>query len=46
MNCGYTHIDTASIYGNEQVLGQALKECFQKGKKREDMYIVTKIWCS
>lgn len=38
---GYTHLDTAKIYGNEQFVGQAMKE---SGLKREDIYLTTKLW--
>lgn len=41
LEAGYTHFDTAQIYGNEAFLGAALKE--QKAK-REDLFITTKIW--
>jgi len=41
LEAGYTHFDTAQIYGNEQFLGAALKEA---SAKREDLYITTKIW--
>lgn len=44
VECGYRHIDTASLYGNEDCIGDALKECFEKGIKREDLYITTKLW--
>lgn len=44
MTAGYAHIDTAMIYKNEEVVGAALAECFQKGKKREDIYVTTKLW--
>ena len=40
----YRHIDTAKLYGNEHIIGEALKECFEKGVKREDMFITTKLW--
>jgi diketogulonate reductase-like aldo/keto reductase len=46
MTAGYTHIDTAMIYKNEEVVGEALAECFQKGKKREDIFVTTKLWHS
>ena len=46
MQAGYTHIDTASLYGNEDIIGEALQECFAQGKKREDLFITTKIWHS
>lgn len=44
MECGYRHIDTATLYGNEEVIGEALKECFDQGLQREDIFIVTKCW--
>jgi diketogulonate reductase-like aldo/keto reductase len=44
MDAGYVHIDTAAMYGNEAEIGEALQKCFAKGKKREDVYIVTKLF--
>ena len=41
---GYRHIDTAKIYGNEALIGEALQECFAEGTKREDLFITTKLW--
>lgn len=38
---GYRHIDTAQIYGNEQGIGDALKE---SGIPREDIFLTTKVW--
>lgn len=38
---GYTFFDTASLYGTERELGQAIKE---KGAKREDLFIQSKLW--
>jgi len=41
---GYRLIDTAYVYGNEQVIGETLQEAFKSGKvKREDMFITTKL---
>ncbi|KAJ3631249.1 hypothetical protein MTP99_012390 [Tenebrio molitor] len=41
---GYRHIDTASVYHNEKVIGNVLKQCFASGKlKREDIFITTKL---
>ena len=37
-------IDTASFYGTEPVVGQAIKLTIQKGIKREDLFIITKLW--
>ena len=41
---GYRHIDTASLYGNEAAIGEALQVCFAAGVKRKDLYITTKLW--
>jgi alcohol dehydrogenase (NADP+) len=41
---GFRHIDTAKIYGNEDVIGKALQKCFEKGINREDIFITTKLW--
>lgn len=38
---GYRHIDTATSYGNEAGVGQALKEC---GVPREELFITSKLW--
>jgi len=38
---GYRHIDTASFYGNEAGVGQALRDC---GIQRNQMFITTKVW--
>ena len=37
VNNGYRHIDTASIYQNEDAIGEALQEAFKAGIKREDV---------
>jgi diketogulonate reductase-like aldo/keto reductase len=41
LKAGYRHIDTAAIYGNEESVGQAIKE---SGIKREDLFITSKVW--
>ncbi|WP_041138380.1 aldo/keto reductase [Beduini massiliensis] len=38
---GYRHIDTAAAYGNEEAVGEAIKE---SGIAREDLFITTKLW--
>ena len=38
---GYRHIDTASIYHNEELVGRALRK---SGIKREDCFLVSKLW--
>ena len=46
---GYTHIDCASVYGNEKEIGIVLKEAMDgkitgKKIKREDLWITGKLW--
>lgn len=41
LDCGYRHIDTAAIYGNEEAVGRAVAD---SGVPREDVYITTKCW--
>ncbi|MGE8242768.1 aldo/keto reductase [Sphingobacterium sp. GVS05A] len=38
---GYTHIDTAAIYGNEKSVGRAIKD---SGIARNTLFITTKLW--
>ena len=40
---GYVSIDTAAIYGNEEGVGQAIKE---SSIPREELFITTKLWNS
>ncbi|EFJ28696.1 hypothetical protein SELMODRAFT_231610 [Selaginella moellendorffii] len=43
---GYRHIDTASSYGSEPAIGDALSRAFSSGiVKREEMFITSKLWC-
>ncbi|MFT4097828.1 MAG: aldo/keto reductase [Rhodoblastus sp.] len=39
--CGYRHIDTARMYGNEKAMGQGLRA---SGLKRDDVFVTTKVW--
>jgi diketogulonate reductase-like aldo/keto reductase len=41
LETGYRHIDTASMYGNEESVGRAVLNC---GIPREDIWITTKLW--
>ena len=42
---GYTHIDCASIYGNQTEIGQALHDAVKEGDiKRENLFITSKLW--
>ena len=43
METGYIYLDTASTYKNEKIVGDALQRCFARGKKREDVYVLTKL---
>ncbi|XP_070763456.1 aldo-keto reductase family 1 member B1 [Enoplosus armatus] len=44
---GYRHIDTAYSYGNEVDIGKALRSKMQQGIiRRQDMFIVSKLWCT
>lgn len=43
IKAGYRSIDTASLYGNEEGVGQAIKE---SGVAREELFITTKVWNS
>ena len=38
---GYRHIDTATVYRNEEAVGLGMK---QSGVPREDIFLTTKIW--
>ncbi|MDR1284935.1 MAG: aldo/keto reductase [Campylobacteraceae bacterium] len=39
INAGYQLIDTAAIYGNEEGVGEALKDV-----KRDEVFVTTKVW--
>ncbi|NLE02174.1 MAG: aldo/keto reductase [Fibrobacter sp.] len=41
LECGYTHIDTASAYENEDDIGKAIIE---SGIERSSLFLTTKIW--
>ena len=43
LDCGYRSIDTASIYGNEKGVGQAIRET---DIPREEIFLTTKVWNS
>lgn len=38
---GYRHIDTAAAYGNEQSVGEGIRE---SGVARSELFITTKLW--
>lgn len=41
LQAGYRHIDTAMIYGNEESVGQGIRD---SGMKRRDVFLTTKLW--
>jgi len=41
LEAGYTHIDTAKIYGNEGDVGKAIRT---SGLPREEIFVTTKLW--
>lgn len=41
LDAGYRHIDTATVYENEAVIGEVLKE---KNINRSDLFITSKLW--
>ncbi|GAB2795432.1 aldo/keto reductase [Amycolatopsis magusensis] len=43
LEAGYRSIDTATVYGNERGVGQALAD---SGLAREELFITTKVWNS
>lgn len=45
IQCGYRHIDTASNYKNEHLVGEAISECIEDNIiKRQDLFVTTKLW--
>lgn len=43
LELGYRHIDTAQVYGNEQLVGQAIAE---SDVDRGEIFLTTKVWNS
>ncbi|MEC0682835.1 aldo/keto reductase [Bacillus haynesii] len=42
---GYRSIDTAAIYGNEEGVGQGIREGLKEaGISREDLFVTSKVW--
>ncbi|WHY92351.1 aldo/keto reductase [Neobacillus cucumis] len=44
---GYRSVDTAAIYGNEEGVGQGIREGLQEaGISREELFVTSKVWNS
>lgn len=41
IEAGYRHVDTARVYGNEEDVGAAIREC---GVPRDQLFVTTKLW--
>ena len=41
---GYRHLDCASVYGNENSIGEVLQRLFDSGLRREELWITSKLW--
>lgn len=46
LKSGYTLIDAAYCYGNEDEVGAGLADAFASGVKREDVFVMTKVWAT
>ena len=43
LEAGYRHFDCAAKYGNEKLVGEAIKD-FSSGERRGQLFITSKVW--
>jgi len=41
---GYRHFDCASVYGNEDRIGESFEEILSNGLERTDLWVTSKLW--
>lgn len=41
---GFRLFDCAAVYGNEDLIGNSFQKIMQKGIRREDLFITSKVW--
>jgi diketogulonate reductase-like aldo/keto reductase len=47
LEVGFRHLDCAERYGNEEAVGDAIRQAFEAGTlQREDLFVTTKLWNS
>jgi diketogulonate reductase-like aldo/keto reductase len=44
VSIGFRHFDCASIYGNEDKIGNVLKQLFREQLRRDEVWITSKLW--
>lgn len=45
LKTGFRHLDTAELYRNEAIVGEAMREAFDEGiLRREDLFVTAKLW--
>jgi alcohol dehydrogenase (NADP+) len=41
---GYRHFDCASVYGNEDRIGESFEALIQEGLRRDEIWVTSKLW--